>query len=643
MFDFVYRNRRLVTVSLAFVAIAFSFWGVSSYFSFGGKSEGVVILGGESLTRDYFDNLYQRRQLQMRRDLGKDYHPGTMDNPEVRGVFFLQVLKELAFRRWIFDYNLTVSDVFLAKAILRLPIFWDDKGNFSRKLYDRFLVTHALTVGQFESQFRSDMALSTVLDTVGQVILSHDVQDQIVSNQVEEIKIAHKDITVEDKLRSKIRPTDEQVISFYNDPANKDLFVEPERFRLEYLIWGPDYANVVVSQQEKRKYYDSNYSSLFVYPARYHGFHILIAVPKNSSVADRGRVHDHAKYISSRVGLTPSLSHFKEMAKLFSDDRSSSERGGDIGFLSDADLPSDLSKELKKLKVGHRSSALIETAQGFHILFLADMEPRRVDSFDTVSVRIDNILRKQKAESFVRDNLSSFIDMVESNVDELHTVAQHWKLKLHHTDLITEEELKKNPLFKSDRLISDLLSDDGLRHHRNSEVVPLADHRWVVARVLDYVPKHNRELEDSKSMIVDRLVNEISLDRAEKKSLMLINKLSDKKNSFSSSDVWSAPSSVFVSDSSYSYGLPYDTYIKIIGAKKGDILGPVRFSSGYRIYKVVDRISHHPTEKDREKSYSVASATQSRVEVAMLNGYLLDHYRLRFKYPAFWKNSKDDI
>ncbi|WP_092484029.1 peptidylprolyl isomerase [Candidatus Ichthyocystis hellenicum] len=640
MFDFVSRNRRLVTVSLAFVAMAFSFWGVSSYFSFGGKSEGVVLLGGEDLTRDYFDRLYQQRQIQMRRNLGKNYHSELMDSPEVRGVFFLQVLKELAFRRWINDYNLTVGDVFLAKSILKLPVFWDDKGVFSRKIYDKFLSSHGLTVNQFESRFRSDMALSSVLDVISQVILSHDVQDQLLSNQVEEVKVSFKDVPVveEDKLKVRGHPTSEQILSFYEDAANKKLFLEPEKFRLEYLIWGPDSANVVVSQQEKRKYYDANYSSLFVQPARYHGFHILIALPKSSSASDRDRVYKHAQYVSSRVGSRPSLSHFKKMAKLFSDDKSSSEKGGDLGFLSDAGLPSDLDKKLKELKVGYRSS-LIETPYGFHILFLADMKSQHVDSFSSVLPKIGSDLRKQKAESFVRDNLSSFIDMVESKVDELQSVARHWNLKLYRTEFMTKEELKKHPLFQSERLISDLLSSDGLHHHRSSEVVPLTNHRWVVARVLNYVPGRSKKLEEAKGIIVGHLVHKMALDNARKQALMLIRKLSEKKNSESLS--WSTVFSFSVANSS-SYGLPHDMYMKILQAKKGDILGPVALPNSYRIYKVVDRISHHPTEKDRDKSYSDANTAQSKVEIAMLHSYLLDHYRLRFKYPAFWKKTRQD-
>ncbi|WP_092400728.1 MULTISPECIES: SurA N-terminal domain-containing protein [Candidatus Ichthyocystis] len=639
MFGFVSRNRRLVTVSLAFVAISFSFWGVSSYFSVSGGRGGVAHLADHDLYAEDFNNIYHQRQIQVRQEMGSSYSSDLFDTPEIRGSFFLRWAQSLSFQRWVFDQRIGVSDYFLVDAISKLSIFLDSDGKFSRTMYEKFLKNRGTTASNFEQRLRSDMAVSNVRDVLSQAILSNKIQDSLSMRQKEELKVVYKSVPVDRALVKKL-PTEAQISEYYNDYSHRNFFYVPARFDIEYIVWGPESVSVNVSDKEEREYYNSH-KPLFVHPDRYRVFNILIALPDNVSDVDRDRIRNRAVYVSSRVGTHPSLATFRKMAKLFSDDKISSEKGGDLGFVGDGILPYSLEQAVKKVKVGERVPGIVESKYGFHVLFLSDVQRAQVDSFNSVLPEIRKELRLQKARTFLHDNLSAFSDMVESQVDDLKPVAERWKLSVFRTGLTTKEELKSNKILHSERLLSDLLSSDGLEHHRNSEVIPLSVDHWVVARVSKHVPGHVRSLSESREIIFQNLMQETAENRSRAESLKLFEKLKTDKSgkSVSSAGGWSPVVSVFASHKASEYGFTDDFYTKLINAKKGDILEPVKFSDSYRIYRVVGRVFHTPTEQEKLKYNQLAKLDQGGVELFMFYDYLLDHYHFRVTKPRFWVKS----
>lgn len=93
---------------------------------------------------------------------------------------------------------------------------------------------------------------------------------------------------------------------------------------------------------------------------------------------------------------------FDSLAALYSDDESSAERGGDLGWLKVADLPSFFQDVLSEMEVGHTSQILRESS-GFRIVKLLGREEEREYTFDEVKGELRKIIEQDKMSLMLDD------------------------------------------------------------------------------------------------------------------------------------------------------------------------------------------------------------------------------------------------
>ena len=99
MFDFVYKQKRLVQVVLALITLPFAFFGVDYYFRGTSSAGEVARVGGDKITPAEFANAIRDQQDRMRQSLGANYDPAVFDNPEdfVIDRSLIQARKHLSF------------------------------------------------------------------------------------------------------------------------------------------------------------------------------------------------------------------------------------------------------------------------------------------------------------------------------------------------------------------------------------------------------------------------------------------------------------------------------------------------------------------------------------------------------------------
>ncbi|MCW5711708.1 peptidyl-prolyl cis-trans isomerase [Shinella sumterensis] len=94
---------------------------------------------------------------------------------------------------------------------------------------------------------------------------------------------------------------------------------------------------------------------------------------------------------------------FDEVAKKASLDEASKENGGDLGFLTTEQFPSELGTAIMTMKPGELSSRPIETPFGFHVVRLEERRERKPPAFEAVSAELRRSMEAQAARKIMAD------------------------------------------------------------------------------------------------------------------------------------------------------------------------------------------------------------------------------------------------
>ncbi|MCK4303546.1 MAG: peptidylprolyl isomerase [Candidatus Eisenbacteria sp.] len=123
-----------------------------------------------------------------------------------------------------------------------------------------------------------------------------------------------------------------------------------------------------------------------------HASHILFAVPMVK--ADEARARSRAQELFTRLDAGES---FGDLARRYSDDPHSRDRGGDLGFIPRQSLDPVILQAINSLAVGGVAQPV--AAEGaFHIFRVLGLEAKRDYAFDEIEEELLGWVRKQKME-----------------------------------------------------------------------------------------------------------------------------------------------------------------------------------------------------------------------------------------------------
>ena len=149
--------------------------------------------------------------------------------------------------------------------------------------------------------------------------------------------------------------------------------------------------NIAVTDQEIKAYYETNKSE-FAVPERVKASHILIAVPADASESVKKEKKASADEICARIKKGED---FSELAKQYSDDAATKNRGGVIGFFSKGSKEAAFEEAAAKLKKDEVSSPVL-TSKGYEIIKVLETKAAETKSLEESRSRISSKLEQKK-------------------------------------------------------------------------------------------------------------------------------------------------------------------------------------------------------------------------------------------------------
>ncbi|MGP6429392.1 MULTISPECIES: peptidylprolyl isomerase [unclassified Pseudomonas] len=155
-------------------------------------------------------------------------------------------------------------------------------------------------------------------------------------------------------------------------------------------------------------------------PALYRVSQIFLGVnePQNLEV-----VRKQATELSKKAQSSPA--EFAALAKEFSQDRLTAERGGDTGLQPLQQLVPEVRGAVARLKVGAVSDP-VQSSAGFHVIKLTEQQPARTATLDELRDQLTQALRAQRQEQIAQAYLDGMLNTATLSIDgaELNKVLE---------------------------------------------------------------------------------------------------------------------------------------------------------------------------------------------------------------------------
>ena len=258
-----FSKTKLAGILIGIIIIPFVFWGMGSVFS-GGNTNNIAKINNETIsTQELLNYINQTR-------MDNEYIKENIDNKVIEKIVSSIVSIKLLDME-INDLNIKITDKTLANKIKNNEVFLDDKKQFSRIKYEKFLLENNITAPDFEIRFRNEELKKKLFAYVGGGIKSpYFLNNKIYINKNKEVEIKYLDLdtvynteTPETEIEQFIKDNEEnlkeEVIDFSYAKITPSNLIDSDEFNNEFFKKIDEIENSILNDssiEDIRKIYD---------------------------------------------------------------------------------------------------------------------------------------------------------------------------------------------------------------------------------------------------------------------------------------------------------------------------------------------------------------------------------------------------
>jgi peptidyl-prolyl cis-trans isomerase D len=435
MLDFLRKKKRswIITILLGLIIVVFvAFYGGSQQPT--GVASDVAEVNGESISQREFIMHYQRAVERYREMFKGSLTPELLKNLNIKQSLLEEMIEARLVLQEARRLGLTATDEELMNAIAQISEFHVN-GRFNKERYIQLLRANRLTPAQFEEDQRKQLTIQRLLGVLADAahVTEAEVRERYRFEQ-EKINLQFVRFSASDFL-SEMKVTDEEIQKFYE--RNKESLKEPLKVQVEYIPYAFDQFStpVQLTDKEIEDYYDANRITKFTMPKQAKVRYIMVRLDPGADAKQKETALARANRI---VAEARGGKNFAELARKESGDPSA-EKGGEIGWLNQGQLPEALDQRIFALAKGEISEP-IETPLGFHIVKVEDIKEARTQSLAEARPVITRELQLEKGKYEAAKSADRDREKAASGND-LSKLAQESGLSLKTTRLFSEGEV----------------------------------------------------------------------------------------------------------------------------------------------------------------------------------------------------------
>jgi len=572
MFDFVTKYKRWIQLAFVLLIVPpFAFFGLESYTRSAGGRNDLATVGGISITQQEFGEAMRQQQERLREALGPGFDPAALDNPEMRQALLDSLINQRIVSSRAIESGLTASNESLQAVIRSMPGFQRD-GKFDEATANALIRARGMTGEQFAARLRHDIAIGQLTQAIGETgIGSASVAERVAGLMNQRREIAEARIPAEQFL-GQVKIDEAQLKAHYDSFSAR--YRTPEQIRAEFLVLSAEELGKddAVTDAEIKAAYDARASQFAVAEQR-RASHILIPAGPDAK--------KKAEEVLAEARKSPA--RFAELAKKYSQDTGSAEKGGDLGQFGRGMMVKPFEDAVFSMKEGEIAGP-VESEFGFHIIRLTGIQAGKAPSLDEVRKDLAAQIAKQKGAKKFTELAESFGNMVYEQSDSLKPAAEKYKLKLQASGWMARGGAPDLGVVGHPKVLGALFSKDSIEGKRNTDAIEIAPGVVVAARVLEHKAEKQRPFEEVKGEIEATLKRDEAAKLAQKEGAAKLEQLAKGGDA---GLTFGQPKAIAMRDAA---NLPADVQRKILAAdpKKLPVhFGADRGGQGYAIYRVV--------------------------------------------------------
>jgi peptidyl-prolyl cis-trans isomerase D len=267
--------------------------------------------------------------------------------------------------------------------------------------YKEMLINGGTTVENFERDVRLDLMQRKLISMIGANATVPDSEvEQAYKDENTKVKIQYAVLKLDDITKT-IKPTDTELKAFYDANLARYTNSIPEKRQIKYfLVSEKSIADkVTVDPGEIQRAYSANQEGYRV-PARVKVRHILIEMPKPGpdGKVDQKAVDNARAKAMDVLKQAKATADWTELAKKYSGDPGSKDKGGELGWLGKGQTVAEFDKVAFAQNKGQISDP-VQTSFGFHIIETEDKEDAHLKPLAEVKPVLEESLKQDKIKT----------------------------------------------------------------------------------------------------------------------------------------------------------------------------------------------------------------------------------------------------
>lgn len=495
---------------LSVIAIVFIFGGV--YLSDMTSAPYAAKVNGEQIPLDTVRNAWQQQQQRLQQTFRGEI-PEPIAKAQQQAVLDQHIRKQLLTER-ANELGYRVTDSSLTQTITGFEALQVD-GKFSRERYAALLRQQGRTEPQFERELRADLAIEQLQSGIASSAFVTPIEmarRHALQSEQREVDYALVPASV---FLAAATVSDTEMQAWYD--AHKAEYTTPETVDLEFveLKLTDVEQSIAVTEDALATYYEQIKERLTT-PERRLGRHILFTTEDGK---DDVAVQKTAAEVLAKLQAG---GDFAALAKQYSKDPGSAEKGGDLGWATRGMFVGPFEEALFAMSKGELRGP-IKTQFGYHILRLEDADGGQTKSFAEARAELEKDYRRDQAQTQFYDRSQKLADDAFSNLTDLASVAQTASVPLQKASGFTRQG---GPPFGGEaKIIAAAFRPEAIEKGENSSLLSIGDDRAVIVRVAKHNPAAQLPLAAVRTQIEIRLKEQAARQAAAKRGAELLARL----------------------------------------------------------------------------------------------------------------------
>jgi len=460
------------------ITVPFALFGIQDYVSRSANNS-IATVDGEDIDINIYYQELNTQQRNLQQQLGAAY------TQEIDDAIKQTLLDSMINEKLIENYANSLDIVTLddeVKSVIELNQAFSVDGEFSQDRYTQLLRLNSYSPAGYElAQSKSLTREQIKRNLSGSAFMSSIQIDQLNDLASQQREVSYIALNTNNYL-DQVSVSKDQISDYFNE--NRSSFIEGRKVKVDFVELTLDAMDEPESptNDDLQNLYDDN-AELYTNSERRRAQHILV---------------ESEELANDLLDQINQGADFAELAKANSEDSSSSEEGGDLGFFEKELMGAEFDEAAFAMNIGDVSDVVATDYGYFHIIKLTDIEAETMQAFNEVEEQLAALYIKNAKEKMLFSSLEEFINL--SYEESLDMVADQFGLELQSSDYFGNDSSQYDAKFVASAFSSSVV-DDG----ENSEVMEIDSEKFVVLALSDLQSERERDLSEVEDQIESAL------------------------------------------------------------------------------------------------------------------------------------------